>query len=167
DGLHQHAAGHPKLRTARGQCVEGFGGKEAYYPVLEALGQLVRGRGGAAVVQILAERAPTWLAQFPSLVKPEQREALQRDILGTTRERMMREICEATEALAAESPLVFLLEDLHWVDLATLDLVSALARRRAPAKLVTIVTYRPADVGASNPLKRLKQDLLIHQLCDE
>src|SRR5262249_37804909 len=110
---------------------------------------------------------PTWLAQFPSLVKPEQREALQRDILGTTRERMMREICEATEALAAESPLVFLLEDLHWVDLATLDLVSALARRRTPDKLVIIVTYRPADVGASNPLKRLKQDLLIHQLCDE
>src|SRR5262245_43367834 len=51
DVFHQHAAGRPKLRFARGQCVEGFGGKEAYYPVLESLGQLARGRGGAAVIE--------------------------------------------------------------------------------------------------------------------
>src|SRR5262249_13067022 len=82
--FHQHVAGRPQVRIARGQCVEGFGGKEAYYPLLEALGQLTRGRGGAPVVQTLAERAPTWLSQFPSLVTAEQREALQRDLLGTT-----------------------------------------------------------------------------------
>ena len=34
-------------RIARGQCVEGFGGKEAYYPVLDALGQLFREAGNA------------------------------------------------------------------------------------------------------------------------
>jgi DNA-binding winged helix-turn-helix (wHTH) protein len=153
DVFHEEVAGRPKVRIARGQCAEGFGGKEAYYPVLDALGQLIRGRGGAAIVQILAERAPTWLAQFPSLVKSEQREALQREILGTTRERMVREICEATEALAAEGPLVLLFEDLHWVDLATLDVVSALARRRVSAKLLLVVTYRPTDVGAGSPLR--------------
>src|SRR5262245_34639237 len=40
DVFHQRAAARPGVRIARGQCVEGFGGKEAYYPVLEALGQL-------------------------------------------------------------------------------------------------------------------------------
>jgi len=32
DVFHQKAARHSNLRIARGQCVEGFGGKEAYYP---------------------------------------------------------------------------------------------------------------------------------------
>src|SRR5262249_27161622 len=42
DVFHQRAAQQPNIRITRGQCVEGFGGKEAYYPMLEALGQLTR-----------------------------------------------------------------------------------------------------------------------------
>ena len=38
DAFADRAARRPNLRIARGQCVEGFGGKEAYYPMLEALG---------------------------------------------------------------------------------------------------------------------------------
>src|SRR5467141_3863165 len=168
EAFHQQASFQPNLRIARGQCVEGFGGKEAYYPVLEALGQLVRDSDGSRVAQALAKRAPTWLSQFPSLVKAEQREALQKEIVGATRERMVREICEALESLTAQDPLVLILEDLHWVDLSTLDFISALARRRGPAKLLLLGTYRPADVIISqSPLKALKQDLLIHNLGHE
>jgi DNA-binding winged helix-turn-helix (wHTH) protein len=57
------------IRMGRGQCVEGYGGNEAYYPILEALGQLCRGTAGDSVVQALATQAPTWLVQFPGLVK--------------------------------------------------------------------------------------------------
>src|SRR6266481_3219913 len=42
DAFHQSVANRSNLRIIRGQCVEGFGGKEAYYPVLEAIGQWVR-----------------------------------------------------------------------------------------------------------------------------
>src|SRR5215510_4988440 len=168
DVFHQRAARHSKTRIARGQCVEGFGGKEAYYPMLEALGQLTRGSDGRFIVQTLATRAPTWLIQFPSLVKAEQREALQREILGATRERMVREICEALEVLTAELSLVLVFEDLHWVDPSTLDVISALARRRAAAKLMLVGTYRPVEVILSNSgLKALKQDLQVHNLCAE
>src|SRR6266478_2749501 len=168
DEFHQTATGRPNLRVIRGQCVEGFGGKEAYYPVLEAVGQWVRDAGGGSVVQTLAKQAPTWLIQFPSLIKAEQREALQKEILGATRERMVREICEALESLTAQDPLVLVLEDLHWVDASTLDFISALARRRGPAKLLLLGTYRPADVIISqSPLKALKQDLVIHNLSHE
>ena len=168
DVFHQRAARRPNLRTARGQCVEGFGGKEAYYPLLEGMGQLMRDADGGLLVPILSQRAPTWLIQFPSLVKAEQREALQREILGATRERMVREICEALEALTAEDPLLLILEDLHWVDPSTLDVISALARRRGPARLVVLGTYRPAEVVISrSPLKGLMQDLLVHRLCIE
>ena len=164
----QAAVEAPGLRIARGQCVEGYGGKEAYYPMLEALGQLCRGTGGDSVVQILAAQAPTWLVQFPALVKREQREMLQREILGSTRERMLREIGDALEAITSASPMLLVFEDLHWVDYSTLDLISALARRRAPAQLMLIATKRPVDmVIPEHPLKALKQDLLLHQLCRE
>jgi len=168
DEFHRTATRRPNLRVVRGQCVEGFGGKEAYYPVLEALGQWVREASGGPVVHTLAKQAPTWLIQFPSLVKAEQREALQKEILGATRERMVREICEALESLTAQDPLVIVLEDLHWVDPSTLDFISALARRRGPAKLLLLGTYRPADVIISqSPLKALKQDLVLHNLSQE
>src|SRR5262249_59146647 len=71
DVFHQRSAGRANLRIARGQCVEGFGGKEAYYPMLEAIGQLTRDRDSAPLVQKLAKLAPTWLSQFPALVKAE------------------------------------------------------------------------------------------------
>jgi DNA-binding winged helix-turn-helix (wHTH) protein/tetratricopeptide (TPR) repeat protein len=168
DAFHGHASRQGNVRTARGQCIEGFGGKEPYYPMLDALGQLTRSPDSARLIQTLAQRAPTWLIQFPSLIKPEQREALQREILGATRERMVREICEALESLSSETPVVLVLEDLHWVDASTLDLVSALARRREAAKLMLVCTYRPVDVILSNSsLKGLKQDLQVHNLCAE
>jgi len=157
-----------ETRIARGQCVEGYGGKEPYYPILEALGQLCQGSGGESVVQILATQAPTWLVQFPALVKSNQREILQREILGATRERMLREIGEALETVTSEKPLLLALEDLHWAGPFTVDAISALSRRRAPSKLMVIGTYRPADLAlAEHPLRTVKQDLLIHHLCRE
>src|SRR5215472_4034218 len=128
DALLHRSARAQYLRTARGQCVESFGGKEAYFPVLEAMGHLTRGGDASPIVDVLAKQAPTWLMQFPSLVKPEKREALQRELLGATRDRMLREICEAMESLTSQTPLLLILEDLHWVDPSTLDLVSAMAR---------------------------------------
>ena len=166
--LHQAAIQEPGFRIAGGQCVEGYGGKEPYYPMLEALGQLTRGPGSESVVATLAAQAPTWLAQFPALLKQEHRETLQREILGATRERMLREISEALETITAETPLLLAFEDLQWVDQATVDLIAALARRRVPAKLMLIGTYRPVDLAlADHPLKALKQELLMHKLCRE
>ena len=169
DVFHQRCVGSSaNVRLARGQCVEGFGGKEAYYPMLEALGQMLRCADGGPIVQAFFKRAPTWMIQFPSLVKAEQRGALEQEIFGATRERMMREVCEALETTAAQEPLILCLEDLHWVDASTLDCISALARRRGPAKLMIVATYRPADaIISQSPLKALKQDLLIHNLCQE
>jgi DNA-binding winged helix-turn-helix (wHTH) protein/tetratricopeptide (TPR) repeat protein len=164
----QAATEEPTLRIARGQCVEGYGGTEAYYPVLEALGQLCHGAGGKRVVEILGAQAPTWLVQFPALLNRDQRQMLQREIQGATRERMLREIREALDTLNLEAPLLFVFEDLQWVDPSTVDLMSALARQRATAKTMVIITKRPVDmVVPEHPLKRLKQDLLLHHLCQE
>lgn len=156
------------VQVAHGQCVEGFGSKETFYPVLEAVGNLARGPDAARVVHVLATHAPTWFVQFPALLTREHRETLRQEILGATRERMLREGCEALETIAAPTPLVLVLEDLHWADYATLDLISALARRRVPARIMVIATYRPADVARPDqPLQALKRDLIARHLCRE
>lgn len=164
----QAAHDHPGLRIARGQCVEGFGGQEPYFPMLEALGQLCQDGGQNPVVQVLSARAPTWLAQFPALTRHDQRRSLHREIIGATRQRMLREIADALETIAAERPILLVFEDLHWVDLSTVDLISVLARRRQRARLMLVCTYRPVDVLlAEHPLAAVKQDLMIHHLCHE
>jgi DNA-binding winged helix-turn-helix (wHTH) protein/tetratricopeptide (TPR) repeat protein len=156
------------VRIAHGQCVEGFASKEPFYPVLTAIGTLCHLSNGDHIVGVLASHAPTWLAQFPSLLTPQLRERLQQEILGATRERMLREICEALEVASATAPMLLVLEDLHWADSSTLDFLSAFARRRGAAKLMIIGTYRPSDVARSaQPLHALKRDLVARHLCQE
>ena len=153
---------------ARGWCSEQYGAGEAYLPVLEALGRLCRETGGERVITLLGQHAPRWLVQMPALLGDTDLEALQRKVKGATRERMLREMAEAVEALTAEAPLVLVLEDLQWSDYSTLDLISSLAQRREPARLLLIGTYRPADVIVSgHPLKAVKHELQAHGQCEE
>ncbi|HEV8717544.1 MAG TPA: AAA family ATPase [Candidatus Binatia bacterium] len=156
------------LWVGQGQCIEHYGAGEAYLPVLEALGHLARTADGEQVVAGLRRYAPTWLAQMPAVVPEEELEAVQRKVQGVTRERMLREMAEALEALAAIRPVVLWLEDLQWSDYSTLDLLASVARRRGPARLFIIGTYRPTDVIVSgHPLKGLKQELQLHRQCEE
>jgi len=60
------------------------------------------------------------------------------------------------------------LEDLHWSDYATLDLVAWLARRQEPARLLLLGTYRPAEVlTRGHPLRDVQQALQMHGHCTE
>jgi len=162
------AAELPAILIARGQCVEGYGGKEPYYPMLEALGNLCRRAGGEQLIQILAMQAPTWLVQFPGLLSQEQRDTLQREIFGATRDRMLREIGDALNLIASANPLLLVFEDLQWVDHSTVDLISALSRSRATAKVMLIYTERFSNLtDAEPPLRSVKEELLSHNLCHE
>jgi DNA-binding winged helix-turn-helix (wHTH) protein/predicted ATPase len=153
---------------AHGQCIEHYGPGEPYMPILEALGRLCRQPAGDRLIELLHRHAPTWLVQLPALLTAPDLEALQRKTQGATRERMLRELGEAVEVLTAERPLVLVLEDLHWSDASTLELLALLARRREPARLLVIGTYRPADVTAQeHPLRAVKQELQLHGLCTE
>ena len=163
----QRAGLLPDLRIARGQCIEGFGGQEAYYPILEAIDQLLRASDDGRFVRALATRAPTWLLQFPSLVKAEQRAALQRDTVGMTRERMVREVCDALESITADHALILVLEDLHWADLSTLDFISTFGRRQGRAQVLLVGTLRAPATASQTAIGRLRQDLAIRELCGE
>src|SRR5262245_16138835 len=157
------AAAEGDIWLAQGQCIDHYGVGEAYLPVLEALGRLCRAPEGAALLPVLEQQAPTWLAQMPSLLNPAALEALQRRVLGATQERMVRELAEAVEAFTVTRTLLLVLEDLHWSDYATLDLLTYLARRPGPARLLLLGTYRPVEVLLrGHPVKTIKQDLVLH-----
>jgi predicted ATPase len=109
-----------------------------------------------------------WLAQMPALIDPAEYLALQRQTAGATRERMMRECARALEVLTAESGLVLWIDDLQWSDRSTLSLLDFLARRREPARLLLLGTYRPTDIlRGEHPLAELKHELQLHDLCQE
>ncbi|HTU48417.1 MAG TPA: AAA family ATPase [Bryobacteraceae bacterium] len=156
------------VRIGRGQCIEGYGSTEPYYPMLQSIGELCQGPDAKRVVEILTEQAPTWLVQFPELLNRALRDTLLPEIIGTTRERMLREIRHVLRAITADNPLMLIFEDVQWADPATVDLISALARDREPAKFLFIGTYRTTDVASiQQPLQWVKQELLVHHLCHE
>src|SRR5262245_31239270 len=151
------------IRIARGQCVDQYGAGEPYLPILEALTRLCREPGGKKLVEILHRIAPTWLAQMPTLFSAEDRARLKGLAEGTTQQRMLREMAETLEVIAAETPLVLYPEDLHWSDPSTLDLIATVARRSERAQLMILGTYRPVVMLAGeHPLRAMKGELELH-----
>ena len=53
----------------------------------------------------------------------------------------------------AATPVVFVIEDAHWADGATCDLLRYLGRRLAGLKALLVVTYRDDEVGPEHPLR--------------
>ena len=154
-------AGATAGRVARGQCLEQRGAPEPYLPVFDALDRLCR--DDAEALGWLCRLAPTWLAQMPALVGEADREELERRARGGTPLRMLREAAEALEAIGAERPLALVLEDLHWADPSTVDLLDWLARRDTPARLLLVGTYRPADALAGGaPIAGVTAELRLH-----
>src|SRR5579872_308821 len=142
--------------VARGHCVQGFADREAYYPVLEALAELCAPPHGEQMKPLLGRKAPSWLAAL-------DRQAPEGASLA--HERAMSDICGALEAMA-ERPLVLVLEDLHWADASTLNLIAALAHRRTPTRLLLVATVGPHGREAAD-LKRVMNDLRVHRLSVE
>jgi DNA-binding winged helix-turn-helix (wHTH) protein/tetratricopeptide (TPR) repeat protein len=152
----------------RSGCNELFGTHEAFLPLIEALQELCRAADGASLLKALRDHAPTWLAQMPGLLGTEDRAAFQREVFGATRERMLREFSDLMEGLSAERSWVIILEDLHWSDFATVDVISRIARRDRKAAILVLATYRPMDVAiAGHPIRTVHQDLQIHGRCTE
>lgn len=117
---------------------------------------------------MLRQYAPTWLVQLSGVLDEAEAQVLRLQVQGATQQRMLREMAEAIEAGTARRPLVLIVEDLHWSDHATVELLSYLAQRRERARLMIIGTYRPADLVLGNhPLKAMKQELHAKHLCEE
>ena len=164
--LDHFVAAHAEALVARGQCVEHFGTSEPYLPVLEALGALCR--KDASLVPLMRAVAPTWLLQLPWIASESERAAMRAEVAGSTQDRMLREMGELLERYAQRQPLVLVTEDLHWADDATVRLIDHVARRREPAALLWLASFRPAEIAAADhSLVPVRHELRMHRLCDE
>jgi tetratricopeptide (TPR) repeat protein len=157
------------ILISRGRCVEQYGTGEAYLPFLDAMGGLLQGPGRERIAAIMRTYAPTWCMELPTaFASSGSLEKLQQETIGATKERMMRELGDALGALASASPVVLLLEDLHWADPSSVDLLRHLSNRIGTQRLLIAGTFRPEDVERSgHPLKSLKTEMQVHNLCDE
>jgi predicted ATPase len=148
------------VRIARGQCVEQYGVGEPYLPLLGALERFGQGPDGARMISVLRRYAPMWLAQLPGMVSDTDLERLQRQMQGATPARMLRELSHALAVLAVDTPLVLVLEDLHWSDSSTVDVLAYLGQQLEPTRLLVLGTYRPVDAMLrAHPLRRTVQEL--------
>lgn len=156
------------LLLARGACVEQHGAGEAYLPFLDAVGGLLQGPGGDRVRALLRRFAPTWCLQFPSMFSSDAVDQLKREATGATKDRMLRELGDAMAALTAETPVLLFLEDVHWVDPASVDMMRHLAERAHGQRLLFLATVRPEDVERGNPtLKKCYTEMHARGVCEE
>jgi DNA-binding winged helix-turn-helix (wHTH) protein len=147
-----------------GQCVELRGAGEAYLPVLGAIRQACTTANGQSLVERLSELAPSWVLQLPGLVSSDAADRLRAQSIGASSDRMLRELLDAVCSAPEAPTLVLALEDLHWSDGSTLDLLDAVAADRRGAPLLVIATHRPGDgSSASQAVHALAVGLRLRQ----
>src|SRR5262245_13731375 len=164
--LHSRDVRAPDVLVLHGQCIKQRGQREPYMPVLEALERVLSAPVGAELVPLFRRVAPCWYVQIPRLLSEGEPAGFQAAMMTAPPERMLREIGAFLESAAGRSTIVLLLEDLHWSDNATADLLSFLAERRDPARLLVIGTFRPAEASThEHPIREVRQTLRAHRRC--
>jgi len=149
-------------------CLPGSAETDAYYPVLDILTQLARSSGREEFVALLARMAPTWLIQLPWLMPPTLEGGTRQDVFGATPHRMIRELCDLLEELARDRLVLLVIEDVHWADRATLDLINAMAARRLQTQLLLLTTMRTAAPNAgARAAHTLCQRLSLYRMAKE
>ena len=152
-------AGFRVLRCASNELL---GAHEAFLPLIEGLHELCCGDDGPEIRADLRARAPTWLAQMPWLLSEKERAGFQRETFGANRERMLREFIGFIEGATAHRPWGLMLEDLHWGDSATIDVLSRLARGNSPCALLVIASYRRDDAATQqHPIHKIHRELQV------
>jgi len=131
---------------------------QPYAPILDLVRVLSATASPALAAHYFAPAAAELVTLFPELhsIFPDAapREALDPD---EDRRRLFHSFSEAVHALGKVQPLLLVVEDVHWSDEATLDLVLHLARRIATQPIALVLTFRSDEVGPR--LARLLADL--------
>lgn len=131
----------------------------SFAPVAEMIRQLVRDVEAARLPELLgrSRRELSWLV--PSLGgSPSDKDGVEGDA-GARRDRLFAAIVDLIDRLRSERPLVLAVEDLHWADEATIDLVRYLARTVQHGSLTLITTFRDEETADRDALGTLLAEL--------
>jgi hypothetical protein len=160
--------GEPAI-IARGHCSESLAGSEAYLPVLEALDDLRRSRSGASFDALMRSVAPSWFAQLAThAAQPVPDDMVHLGLAAATPERMKRELGTLLQEVSAITPLVLIIDDLHWADVSTIDMLNYLAGRFTNMRMLVLTAYRPSDMALrQHPFLDVRGELEAHGLFEE
>ena len=94
----------------------------------------------------LALLVPTIVGRLPELARVERSGA------ETERYRLFEAVSHLVATVAGDAPLVLVLDDLHWADRPTLQLLTHVIRRVAAASVLIVGTYRDTDLVRTHPM---------------
>jgi predicted ATPase/tRNA A-37 threonylcarbamoyl transferase component Bud32 len=152
------ADGHTPWFIARGRCSERLAGAEAYLPLLEALHSLLEGDGRESVARVLKTLAPAWHLQLD--VASNATAADLQDMKAGSQERLKRQLLSVVEELSRLRPVVLFIDDLHWADAPTVDLIAYIAAHFDRLRLLVIATYRGTELAlAAHPFRGVSREL--------
>jgi adenylate cyclase len=154
---------------ARGRCSERLAGTEACLPFLEALESLLHGPHGEAVARVMKAVAPNWYAQMVPLAAEDSSFArVLAEAKAASQERLKLEFGAFLQEASRLRPMVLFLDDLHWADSSTVDLLAYIGSKCAGLRLVVVLTYRPTELLLSkHPFILVKQDFQARGICRE
>ena len=108
----------------------------------------------AEMLRTAGEGVPLGELAGPEPVEPQ---ALRAD-LDTRRLRFFDAVSDLVAGLGALEPVLVVLDDLHWADRPTLQLVRHLVRTPAPERMLVLGTYRDTEIEDDHPLHELVDD---------
>jgi tetratricopeptide (TPR) repeat protein len=141
------------LRTAkrscyvgRGRCSERLAGSEAYLPILEVLESMIHGDPTGTVSRAMKLLAPTWYVQIAPLAGDSDASRLAENVRVASQERLKREFGAFLAEISRTQPVLVNIDDLHWSDIATVDLLAYLATKFDSTRILILATLRPTDL---------------------
>ena len=129
-------------RVLAGGCVPVGDGALPYAPIVEALRALLTDVGASAVRELVGPSWPELARLLPALGDPEAGPAGQ-----GAQARLFELLLGLVGRLSAQAPLVLVVEDLHWADRSTRQLLAFLVRNLRRERVLLVVTYRNDEPG--------------------
>jgi DNA-binding CsgD family transcriptional regulator len=140
-----------EIRVIEGRC-SSTESSVPYAPLMNALRfRIAKGEAGA-VAEMLGPLRAVLAPIFPQLPDNPAAAEPQRD---REHDRPFELIFSVLERLAAEEPMLLVLEDVHWADPTSLELLHHLAHRAPAFRMLLVATYRTDELHAAHPLRRL------------
>jgi ATP/maltotriose-dependent transcriptional regulator MalT len=144
------------VRVLMGGCLQLGADGLPFAPFSSVLRELVRDLGTAGVAELLPGGATRELARL----LPEFGEPAGIDDAGEARARLFEQMLVLLEHLAEAGPVVLVIEDMHWADRSTRDLLAFLIRNQPSLDgVLIVVTYRSDDLHRTHPLRPLLAEL--------
>jgi ATP/maltotriose-dependent transcriptional regulator MalT len=143
-------------RVLTGGCLELGTDGLPFAPFTAVLRDLVHEMGADAVAAMLPGRTTRGLARLlPELGEPDTG-----GDPAEARARLFEEVLSALDQLTRHSPLVLVIEDAHWADRSSRDLLTFLiGNQRALSGLLIVVTFRSDELHRTHPLRPLLASL--------